>query len=120
MESFADGFGLGLRPGIESYSRETECGKDGDKKCLYWKTRGLIIWSSTMRRSKKGSEQEKALAASEKCDDTFRETLTEKQKEQLALCSERKNELLTVFEKEVFVRGFKLGARMTAVVLSGD
>ena len=67
---------------------------------------------------KKGSEQEKVLAASVKCDETFRETLTEKQKEQFALCSERRNELLTVFEKEAFIRGFKLGARMAAEVLS--
>ena len=28
-EAFADGFSLGLRLGIESYSRETECGRDG-------------------------------------------------------------------------------------------
>ena len=67
---------------------------------------------------KKGSEQEKVLAASVKCDETFRETLTEKQKEQFALCGERRNELLTVFEKDAFVRGFKLGARMAAEVLS--
>ena len=69
---------------------------------------------------KKGSEQEKVLAASVKCDETFRETLTEKQKEQFALCGERRNELLTVFEKDAFVRGFKLGARMAAEVLSDD
>ena len=30
-ESFADGFSLGLRLGIESYGRETACGRDGDK-----------------------------------------------------------------------------------------
>ena len=30
-EAFADGFSLGLRLGIESYGRETECGKDGVK-----------------------------------------------------------------------------------------
>ena len=66
----------------------------------------------------KGSEQEKVLAASVKCDETFRETLTEKQKEQFALCGERRNELLTVFEKEAFIRGFKLGARLAAEVLS--
>ena len=69
---------------------------------------------------RKGSEQEKALAASVKCEDTFREMLTEKQKEQFALCGEHKNELLTVFEKEAFIRGFKLGARMAAEVLSAD
>ena len=67
---------------------------------------------------RKGSEQEKVLAASVKCDETFRETLTEEQKEQFALCGERRNELLTVFEKEAFIRGFKLGARMAAEVLS--
>ena len=67
---------------------------------------------------RKGSEQEKALAISVKCDETFRGTLTEKQKEQFALCGERRNELLTVFEKEAFIRGFKLGARMATEVLS--
>ena len=66
---------------------------------------------------RKGSEQEKALAASVRCDDALRETLTEKQKEQFALCAERRNDLLTVFEKEAFIRGFKLGARMAAEVL---
>ena len=50
----------------------------------------------------KGSEQEKVLAASIKCEDVLRETLTEKQKEQFTLCGERRNELLTVFEKEAF------------------
>lgn len=67
---------------------------------------------------RKGSEQEKALAASVRCDDALRETLTEKQKEQFALCAERRNDLLTVFEKEAFIRGFKLGARMAAEVLT--
>ena len=43
---------------------------------------------------------------------------TEKQKEQFALCGERRNELLTVFEKAAFIRGFRLGARMAAEVLS--
>ena len=69
---------------------------------------------------RKGSEQEKALAASVRCDDALRETLTEKQKEQFALCTERRNDLLTVFEKEAFIRGFKLGARMVAEGLSAD
>ena len=69
---------------------------------------------------RKGSEQEKALAASVKCEEALRETLTEKQKEQFALCCERRNELLTVYEKEAFIRGFKLGARMAAEVLSDD
>ena len=67
---------------------------------------------------KKGSDAEQALAASVKCDDALRETLTEKQKEQFSACGERRNELLTVFEKEAFIRGFKLGARMAAEVLS--
>ena len=69
---------------------------------------------------RKGSEQEKVLAASVRCDEALRETLTEKQKEQFALCAERRNDLLTVFEKEAFIRGFKLGARMAAEVLSED
>ena len=67
---------------------------------------------------KKGSEAERVLAASVKCDEALRETLTEKQKEQFSACGERRNELLTVFEKEAFIRGFKLGARMAAEVLS--
>ena len=69
---------------------------------------------------RKGSELEKALAASVRCDDVLRETLTEKQKEQFNLCGERRNELLSVCEKEAFIRGFKLGARMAAEVLSED
>ena len=67
---------------------------------------------------KKGSEQEKVLAESVECEETLRETLNEKQKEQFALCGERRNELLMVFEKEAFIRGFKLGARMAVEVLS--
>ena len=31
VESFADGFSLGLRLGIESYGRETACRSDGEK-----------------------------------------------------------------------------------------
>ena len=31
VESFADGFSLGLQLGIESYGRETTCGRDGEK-----------------------------------------------------------------------------------------
>ncbi len=69
---------------------------------------------------RKGSEQEKTLTASVKCEDALRETLTEKQKEQFALCGERRNELLKVFEKAAFIRGFKLGARMMAEVLTDD
>jgi hypothetical protein len=75
----------------------------------------LVVRDAEIR---KGSEQKKVLAASVRCEDALRETLTEKQKEQFALCGERRNELLTVFEKEAFVRGFKLGARMAAEVLS--
>ena len=77
----------------------------------------LVVKDAEIR---KGSEQEKTLADSVGCEEIFRETLTEKQKEQFALCGERRNELLTVFEKEAFIRGFKLGARMTAEVLSDD
>ena len=39
----------------------------------------LVVQDAEIR---KGSEQEKALAASVRCDDALRETLTEKQKEQ--------------------------------------
>ena len=77
----------------------------------------LVVQDAEIR---KGSEHEKALAESVRCEDALRETLTEKQKEQFALCGERRNELLTVFEKEAFIRGFKLGARMAAEVLSDD
>ena len=77
----------------------------------------LVVKDAEIR---KGSEQEKALAASVRCEADLRETLTEKQKEQFELCGERRNELLTVFEKEAFIRGFKLGVRMTAEVLSDD
>ena len=31
VESFANGFSLGLRLGIESYGRKTACGRNGDK-----------------------------------------------------------------------------------------
>ena len=31
VKAFADGFSLGLRLGIESYGRETACGRDGEK-----------------------------------------------------------------------------------------
>ena len=77
----------------------------------------LVVQDAEIR---KGTEQEKALAASVRCEDAFRETLTEKQKEQFELCGERRNELLTVFEKEAFIRGFRLGARMAAEGLSDD
>ena len=77
----------------------------------------LVVQDAEIR---KGSEQEKVLAASVRCEDALRETLTEIQKEQFELCGERRNELLTVFEKEAFIRGFKLGARMAAEVLTED
>ena len=77
----------------------------------------LMVQDAEIR---KGSKQEKTLAASVKCEDALRETLTEKQKEQFELCGERRNELLTLFEKEAFIRGFKLGARMAAEVLSDE
>ena len=48
----------------------------------------LVVQDAEIR---KGSEQEKALAASVRCEDALRETLTEKQKEQFALCGERRN-----------------------------
>ena len=75
----------------------------------------LVVLDAEIR---KGSEQEKALAASVRCENALCETLTAKQKEQFEACGERRNELLTVFEKEAFIRGFKLGARMAAEVLS--
>ena len=75
----------------------------------------LVVQDAEIR---KGSEKEKVLAASVRCEDALREKLTEKQKEQFDLCGERRNELLTVFEKEAFIRGFMLGARMAAEVLS--
>ena len=31
VEAFADGFSLGLQMGIESYGRETACGRNGEK-----------------------------------------------------------------------------------------
>ena len=69
---------------------------------------------------KKGSELERALAASVRRVEILRDSLTEKQKEQFALCAGSRNDLLTAFEKEAFIRGFKLGARMAAEVLSED
>lgn len=60
----------------------------------------LVVQDAEIR---KGSEQEKTLAASVRCEHALRETLTEKQKEQSALCGERRNEVLTLFEKEAFL-----------------
>ena len=48
VEAFADGFSLGLRLGIESYGRETRCGKDGKQSCQFWKTYGLTTLSFRM------------------------------------------------------------------------
>ena len=67
---------------------------------------------------KKGSEAERVLAATVRSDDALEETLTEQQKEQFRNGKELANQLLTVLEKEAFIRGFKLGARMAAEVLS--
>ena len=67
---------------------------------------------------KKGSEAERVLAATVRSDDALEETLTEQQKEQFRNGKELANQLLTVHEKEAFIRGFKLGARMAAEVLS--
>ena len=67
---------------------------------------------------KKGSEAERVLSAVVRSDNALEGTLTEKQKEQFQNGKDLSNQLLTVLEKEAFVRGFKLGARMAAEVLS--
>ena len=67
---------------------------------------------------KKGSEAERVLAAIARSDNALEDTLTEQQKEQFQNGQDLSNQLLTILEKEAFVRGFKLGARMTAEVLS--
>ena len=67
---------------------------------------------------RKGSEAERVLAAAVRSDDALEETLTEQQKEQFRSGKELDNRLLTILEKETFVRGFKIGARMAAEVLS--
>ena len=67
---------------------------------------------------KKGSEAERVLAAMVRSDNALEETLTERQKEQFQNGKDLSNQLLTILEKEAFVRGFKLGARMAAEVLS--
>ena len=41
-------------------------------------------------------------------------------KEQFEACGAHRNEMLTVFEKEAFICGFKLGARMAAEVFSDN
>ncbi len=67
---------------------------------------------------KKGSEAERVLSAIARSDNALEGTLTEQQKEQFQNGKDLSNQLLTVLEKEAFVRGFKLGARMAAEVLS--
>ena len=68
---------------------------------------------------KKGSEAERVLSAMVRSDNALEETLTDQQKEQFQNGKELANQLLTILEKEAFIRGFKLGARMAAEVLSG-
>ena len=67
---------------------------------------------------KKGSEAERVLAAMVRSDNALEATLTEQQKERFQNSKDLSNQLLTILEKEAFVRGFKLGARMAAEVLS--
>ena len=69
---------------------------------------------------KKGSEAERVLSAVVRSDNALEGTLTEKQKEQFQNGKDLSNQLLTVLEKDAFVRGFKLGARMAAEVLSDE
>ena len=69
---------------------------------------------------KKGSEAERVLAAMVRSDNALEETLTEQQKEQLQNAKDLSNQLLAILEKEAFIRGFKLGARMAAEVLSDE
>ena len=77
----------------------------------------LVVNDAEIR---KGSDAERVLAAMVRSDDALEETLTERQKEQFRNGKDLANQLLTVLEKEAFVRGFKLGARMTAEVLSEE
>ena len=67
---------------------------------------------------KKGSEAERVLSAMVRSDNALEETLTDQQKEQFRNGKDLSNQLLTILEKEAFIRGFKLGARMAAEVLS--
>ena len=67
---------------------------------------------------KKGSEAERVLAAMVRSDNALEATLTEQQKERFQNSKDLSNQLLTILEKEAFVRGFKLGARLAAEVLS--
>ena len=77
----------------------------------------LVVNDAEIR---KGSDAERVLAAMVRSDDALEETLTEQQKEQFQNGKDLSNQLLTILEKEAFIRGFKLGARMTAEVLSDD
>ena len=77
----------------------------------------LVVNDAEIR---KGSDAERVLAAMVRSDDALEETLTERQKEQFRNGKNLANQLLTILEKEAFVRGFKLGARMTAEVLSEE
>ena len=77
----------------------------------------LVVNDAEIR---KGSDAERVLAAMVRSDDALEETLTERQKEQFRNGKDLANQLLTILEKEAFVRGFKLGARMTAEVLSEE
>ncbi len=67
---------------------------------------------------KKGSEAERVLSAMVRSDNALEATLTEQQKEQFQNGKDLSNQLLTILEKEAFIRGFKLGARMAVEVLS--
>ena len=77
----------------------------------------LVVNDAEIR---KGSDAERVLAAMVRSDDALEETLTERQKEQFRNGKDLANQLLTILEKEAFVRGFRLGARMTAEVLSEE
>ena len=58
------------------------------------------------------------LADTVRIDNALEETLTEQQKKQFQKGKDLSNQLLTILEKEAFIRGFKLGAQMAAEVLS--
>ena len=60
------------------------------------------------------------MADTVRIDNALEETLTEQQKKQFQKGKDLSNQLLTILEKEAFIRGFKLGARMAAEVLSDD
>lgn len=52
--------------------------------------------------------------------DKLTETLTEQQKELLEKYDDRMHELYALFEREVFMHGFKMGAKLLAEVLIED